>query len=117
MRHAYIETIAQGPTDSRIQGDEWNADHVMPAVSADLDDPATDSAVTWMSDGTGSGDYGDIMAKINVGGTTLVVTFIDFSTKYNGLSDEDGNLLTDEDGNLLTTEETFTEPTHLVMDE
>ena len=31
MRHAYVETKAQDPTDDRIQGDEWNADHVLAA--------------------------------------------------------------------------------------
>ena len=31
MRHAYVETIAQDPADSRIQGDEWNADHTLGA--------------------------------------------------------------------------------------
>ena len=31
MRHAYVETTAQDPTDDRIQGDEWNADHTLGA--------------------------------------------------------------------------------------
>ena len=33
----------------------------------------------WMSDGTDSGDDGDIMIKITAGGVTKTVTLVDFS--------------------------------------
>ena len=33
----------------------------------------------WMSDGTGSGDDGDLMVKITAGGVTKTATLIDFS--------------------------------------
>lgn len=48
-------------------------------LSADPDDPAEGTYVTWMSDGTGSGDDGDIMIKITAGGVTKTATLVDFS--------------------------------------
>lgn len=47
--------------------------------SADPGDPAEGESVVWQSDGTGSGDDGDIMVKITAGGVTKTVTLIDFS--------------------------------------
>ncbi|MBS3777152.1 MAG: hypothetical protein KGY70_18295 [Bacteroidales bacterium] len=45
------------------------------ALSADPDDPYSDDAVIWLSDGTGSGDSGDLMIKsTNSGGTTSTGT-------------------------------------------
>lgn len=50
------------------------------ALSSDPDDPAAGYSVIWQSDGTGSGDDGDIMMKVtNSGGTTKTTTLIDFS--------------------------------------
>ena len=49
-------------------------------LSADPADPAEGSTVQWMSDGTGSGDDGDIMVKITAGGVTKTATLLDFST-------------------------------------
>ena len=49
------------------------------AVSSDPDDPSNDNCVMWLSDGTGSGDAGDLMIKITVSGTTKTGTIIDFS--------------------------------------
>jgi len=48
-------------------------------LSADPADPYDGNSVQWVSDGSGSGDAGDVMMKINVGGTTKIVTIIDFS--------------------------------------
>ena len=44
-------------------------------------DPSTITGgyVLWQSDGTGSGDDGDIMIKINDGSTTKTITLVDFS--------------------------------------
>lgn len=48
--------------------------------SADPDDPAAGYASMWISDGTDSGDDGDLMIKItNSAGTTKTITLIDFS--------------------------------------
>lgn len=47
--------------------------------SADPNDPDEGSMAIWMSDGTGSGDDGDIMVKITAGGSTKTITLIDFS--------------------------------------
>ena len=47
--------------------------------SSDPSDPAEGSSVLWMSDGTGSGDDGDIMMKITAGGVTKTITLVDFS--------------------------------------
>jgi len=48
-------------------------------LSADPTNPDEGSSVQWQSDGTGSGDDGDIMMKITAGGVTKTVTIIDFS--------------------------------------
>ena len=48
-------------------------------LSADPSDPAEGKSVTWQSDGTGSGDDGDIMMKITAGGVTKTATLVDFS--------------------------------------
>ena len=47
--------------------------------STDPADPYEGKMTIWMSDGTGSGDDGDIMVKITAGGTTKITTLIDFS--------------------------------------
>ena len=47
--------------------------------SADPADPAEGHNVQWQSDGTGSGDDGDIMMKITAGATTKTITLVDFS--------------------------------------
>ena len=47
--------------------------------SADPDAPAEGSAVMWMSDGTGTGDDGDILIKIQAGGEAKTFTLVDFS--------------------------------------
>ena len=48
-------------------------------LSSDPADPDAGNSVQWVSDGTGSGSAGDVMMKINVGGTTKVITLIDYS--------------------------------------
>lgn len=48
-------------------------------LSADPSDPAEGQSAIWQSDGTGSGDDGDIMVKITAGGVTKTATLIDFS--------------------------------------
>lgn len=49
------------------------------SVSTDPSDPAQGESVMWMSDGTGTGDAGDILMKINVGGTVKTTTMVDYS--------------------------------------
>ena len=49
-------------------------------LSSDPSDPDAGNSVQWVSDGTGTGDAGDVIMKINVGGTTKTVTLIDYST-------------------------------------
>ena len=50
------------------------------AQSIDPPDPPANRSVTWMSDGTGSGDDGDIMIKItNSAGSTKTTTVHDHS--------------------------------------
>lgn len=59
-----------------------NADQpVQTALSADPPDPDPGRAVEWLSDGTQSGDAGDKMMKINVGGTVKTITVIDYSAQ------------------------------------
>lgn len=45
----------------------------------DPEDPAEGHCVIWQSDGTDSGDDGDIMIKITAGGATKTGTLVDFS--------------------------------------
>lgn len=47
--------------------------------SSDPSDPPEGESVIWQSDGTGTGDDGDIMLKITAGSTTKTVTLVDFS--------------------------------------
>lgn len=47
--------------------------------SVDPSDPTEGNSVIWQSDGTGSGDDGDIMMKITAGGVTKTATIVDFS--------------------------------------
>jgi hypothetical protein len=47
--------------------------------SSDPADPAEGVSIMWQSDGTGSGNDGDIMMKITAGGVTKTVTLVDFS--------------------------------------
>ncbi|MCP3681612.1 MAG: hypothetical protein GY861_02885 [bacterium] len=82
IRHATqvnTTTYPQDASDDRLQGDEWNENHILPALSADPSDPDDGNSVIWMSDGTGSGSDGDIMIKVNVGGTTKIATLLDYS--------------------------------------
>tara|TARA_R110000744_G_scaffold98003_1_gene189303 strand:+ start:46 stop:285 length:240 start_codon:yes stop_codon:yes gene_type:complete len=48
--------------------------------SADPVNPAEGHAVIWMSDGTGTGDDGDVLIKITAGGATKTTTLADFSS-------------------------------------
>ena len=48
-------------------------------LSSDPGNPDEGHSVIWMSDGTGSGEDGDIMIKITAGGTTKTITLVDFS--------------------------------------
>ena len=47
--------------------------------SSNPPNPAEGNSYIWMSDGTDSGDDGDIMIKITAGGVTKTVTLVDFS--------------------------------------
>ncbi len=49
------------------------------ALEADPPDPKAGESVTWLSDGTGTGDAGDYMIKINIGGTIKTATLADYS--------------------------------------
>lgn len=66
---------------SYIKDGSENADMMsLSSQSSDPDDPSDGSMVIWLSDGTGSGDDGDVMVKItDTLGTTKTTTLIDFS--------------------------------------
>lgn len=49
-------------------------------LSSDPGSPDEGASVLWMSDGTGTGDDGDIMVKITAGGITKTGTLVDFSS-------------------------------------
>ena len=48
--------------------------------TTDPSDPSEGYWIIWMSDGTGAGDDGDVLAKITAGGVTKTATLVDFST-------------------------------------
>ena len=50
------------------------------SLSADPADPSSGNSVQWVSDGTGLGDAGDLMIKINVGGVVKSTTLVDYSS-------------------------------------
>lgn len=77
----WIEIWAQNHESLRIDaaGIDVNGPIRFQELSADPTTPAEGEAVMWMSDGTGSGDDGDIMIKIQAGATTKTVTLVDFS--------------------------------------
>lgn len=60
-------------------GESGGAGLNLQELSADPADPPEGTYTQWMSDGTGSGDDGDIMVKITAGGVTKTATLIDFS--------------------------------------
>lgn len=56
--------------------------NIYEARSSDPVDPPVGEAIQWLSDGTGSGADGDLMAKItNAAGVTKTITLVDFSTQ------------------------------------
>lgn len=83
MKHAtQWDTVnyPNDPADDRIQGDEWNADHIFVARAEPADvDVAENTAHPWLSNGTGYGNAGDICIKINSGGTIKTATLIPFT--------------------------------------
>ena len=107
IRHNVIAPVPDDPTDDRLQGEAWNADHQLPAI-AEPADPDTDESVIWMSNGTGEGDVGDIMGKINNGGDIRTGTILDFSSLTPPSADtiitEDGDTIITEDGDTLIGE-------------
>lgn len=56
-----------------------NAYFALQERSSDPGDPPEGQTHMWMSNGSGSGDDGDIMLKITAGGVTKTVTLVDFS--------------------------------------
>jgi hypothetical protein len=48
-------------------------------AGSDPSNPAEGEAIIWMSNGSGSGDDGDILIKITAGGATKTATLVDFS--------------------------------------
>jgi len=69
MRHPDVAVNPDDGTD-RVQPSQWNKDHIIPELSADLDDPAEGTSVLWISDGTGTGIAGDLLMKTTSGGVT-----------------------------------------------
>jgi len=103
IRHSIVVATPDEPNERRLQGNAWNADHLLPKIT-EPSDPDEDNSVIWMSNGYGVGDEGDIMVKINVGGVTKYATLVDYSTATTAPSaagailDEDGFAILDEDG-------------------
>tara|TARA_R110002167_G_scaffold61913_4_gene174905 strand:- start:10739 stop:12631 length:1893 start_codon:yes stop_codon:yes gene_type:complete len=66
--------------DFRVEGHSRIQGLGMFALSADPDPAPVDGEMQiWLSDGTESGDAGDVMLKIRIGTTTKTITLVDFS--------------------------------------
>ena len=65
--HVYGNTKLEGPL-------------ILSERTYDPDNPSEGASVIWMSNGSGSGDDGDVMIKITAGGVTKTVTLVDFSS-------------------------------------
>lgn len=79
----HMTILANGNTGYGVTPDtrlDVNGAITQRELSTDPSDPDEGSFVTWMSDGTGTGDDGDIIMKITAGGVTKTVTIVDFST-------------------------------------
>jgi hypothetical protein len=66
-------------TKTVLKGNVQTEEQTQTSLSADPTDPDAGNSVQWVSDGTGSGDAGDVMMKINVTGTVKTVTIVDYS--------------------------------------
>ena len=64
---------------NKTEGTTNLAQYSFTEKSADPETPAEGGAVMWMSDGTGTGDDGDILIKIQAGGEAKTFTLVDFS--------------------------------------
>jgi len=84
--HALLESIAYIINSGSLGANSSAASPVFSGaitqtpLSSDPADPSAGNSAQWVSDGTGAGDAGDVMVKINVGGTTKTATLIDYST-------------------------------------
>lgn len=71
---------ATAPVDLDALSGQLTGDQLTLAErSTDPSDPSEGNMVIWLSDGTASGDDGDLMIKITAGGVTKTATIIDFS--------------------------------------
>tara|TARA_R110002012_G_scaffold156266_4_gene317247 strand:+ start:7121 stop:10984 length:3864 start_codon:yes stop_codon:yes gene_type:complete len=64
---------------NKTEGTTNLAQYSFTEKSADPETPAEGGAVMWMSDGTGTGNDGDILMKIQAGGEAKTFTLVDFS--------------------------------------
>jgi hypothetical protein len=82
----HIEDDAVGPDQFDQLGDYSVASLSLTSLlrlsdrDTDPADPAIGDAVIWLSSGAAAGDAGDLMVKINSGGTTKTITLVDWST-------------------------------------
>lgn len=74
MRSRVPEPVNQVLEDFAIIGEGIK----IPVLSADPV-PATGYGYIWISDGTGTGDAGDLMVALNPAGTVETATLVDFS--------------------------------------
>ena len=64
---------------NKTEGTSNLAQYSFTEKSADPSDPSEGTAVMWMSDGTDTGDDGDILIKIQAGGVVKTFTVVDYS--------------------------------------
>ena len=69
-----VNMIARFKSDVHVDGTL-----IFKEKSADPPNPDEGHAIIWLSDGTGTGDDGDVLIKITAGGVTKTKTLADFS--------------------------------------
>ena len=105
----YSGNVGIGTTDPDTKIHNTGA-YTQEPLSSDPSDPSSGNSVQWVSDGTGSGDAGDVMMKINVGGTVKTITLVDFSDPSSGSGGSSGSGdLPTPDVNLDITGDCFLE--------
>ena len=65
--------------DGVAAGNHQHEKAPLTAQSSDPADPSDGEGAMWLSDGTGTGDEGDVLIKITVGEVTKTVVLVDFS--------------------------------------
>jgi hypothetical protein len=77
--HGLMPKLSNNAYDRMSGTGTWASIMQLKERSSDPGDPAEGENVIWQSDGTGTGDDGDIIMKVTAGAVTKTTTILDFS--------------------------------------